>query len=277
MEKFRGKYTVTAVLQALGVARSTYYRWAKNPAAPLTAIEIAIKTLCQDTTYRYGHRKITKLLKKQYQIKLNRNTVQRIMQKFHLQCRIKPKRRWKSQGETVIIAPNLLNRDFTATKPNEKWVTDITYIQYGPITLYLSTIMDLFNNEVIAYKLYEHQQTSLVMDTLKAALIATGHPKGVIIHSDQGSVYTSYTYQQLVKEKDLISSMSRRGNCWDNAVIESFHSAIKSEEFQYVKYNSISIQEVRSRVDQYMKHYNEERIQEKLGYQSPIEYKGMIA
>jgi putative transposase len=104
--------------------------------------------------------------------------------------------------------------------------------------------MDQFNNEVIAYKLYEHQQTSLVIDTLKAALIATGHPKGVIIYSDQGSVYTSYAYQQLVKEKDLISSMSRRGNCWDNAVIESFLSNIKSEEFQYVKYNSISIQEV---------------------------------
>lgn len=244
---------------------------------PLSEVEIAIKTLCQDTKYRYGHRKITQLLKKQYKIKLNRNTVQRIMQKHHLQCRVKPKRRWKSQGETIIVAPNLLERDFTTTRPNQKWVTDITYLQYGPSTLYLSTIMDLFNNEIIAYKLYEHQQIPLVTDTLKAALTATGNPEGVIIHSDQGSVYSSYAYQQLVKDWNLVSSMSRRGNCWDNAVIESFHSNIKSEEFQYVKYNSISNQEVRNRVDIFMKHYNEERIQEKLGYQSPIEFRGMAA
>jgi putative transposase len=244
---------------------------------PPSEVEIAIQTLCRSTKYRYGHRKITQLLKKQYKIKLHRNTVQRIMQKFHLQCRVKPKRRWKSHGETVIIAPNLLERDFTATKSNQKWVTDITYMQYGPKTLYLSTIIDLFNNEVVAYRFYDHQQTSLVTDTLKAALKATKNPKGVIIHSDQGSVYTSYAYQQLVKEKDLVSSMSRRGNCWDNAVIESFHSNIKSEEFQYVKYNSIPLQEVRNRVDIFMNHYNMERIQEKLGYQSPLEYRGMAA
>jgi len=137
--------------------------------------------------------------------------------------------------------------------------------------------LDLYNNEIVAYRLYDHQQTSLVIDTLKAALEARGNPKGVIIHSDQGSVYTSYAYQHLVKEMNLVSSMSRRGNCWDNAVIESFHSNIKSEEFQYVKYNSLSIQEVRNRVDQFMKHYNEERIQEKLGYQSPIEFRNMAA
>ncbi len=277
MDKFRGKYTVTAILSALGVARSTYYRWTKTPIKLMSEAEIAITTLCQENKYRYGHRKITKLLQKIYSIKLHRNTVQRIMQKLNLQCRVKPKRRWKSQGETIILAPNLLERDFIASKPNEKWVTDITYIQYGSYTLYLSTILDLYNNEIVAYRLYDHQQTPLVIDTLKAALEARGNPKGVIIHSDQGSVYTSYAYQHLVKEMNLVSSMSRRGNCWDNAVIESFHSNIKSEEFQYVKYNSLSIQEVRNRVDQFMKHYNEERIQEKLGYQSPIEFRNMAA
>lgn len=273
----RGKYTISAVLSALGVARSTYYRWMKDPVKPMTEAEVAITTLCRENKYRYGHRKITKLLKKNYKITLHRNTVQRIMQKYNLQCRIKPKRRWKSQGETVIIAPNLLERNFTAAKPDEKWVTDITYIQYGPNTLYLSTIMDLYNNEIVAYRLYDHQQTPLVMDTLKEALRVRGNPKGVIIHSDQGSVYTSYAYQQLVKDRDIVSSMSRRGNCWDNAVIESFHSSIKSEEFQFVKYNSLSSQEIIQRVDSYMKHYNEERIQEKLGYQSPIEFRGLAA
>lgn len=199
------------------------------------------------------------------------------MQKHHLQCRVKPKRRWKSQGEAIIIAPNLLQRDFTAAQPNKKWVTDITYIQYGSSTLYLSTIIDLFNNEIVAYKLYTHQQTPLVIDTLSEALEARGNPKGVVIHSDQGSVYTSYSYQKLVKEKDLVSSMSRRGNCWDNAVIESFHSNLKSEEFQYVKFNSLSLEEVRERVNQFMEYYNEECIQEKLGYHTPIEFGNMVA
>jgi transposase InsO family protein len=239
--------------------------------------EEAIISLCKETKYRYGHRKIKMLLKRKYQIELNRNTVQRIMQKYHLQCRVKIKRKWKSQGESVIIAPNLLKRDFQASSPNQKWVTDITYIQYGSITLYLSTIMDLYNNQIVSYKLYSHQQTPLVIDTLKDALDERGYPEGVIIHSDQGSVYTSYSFQNFVKEKNLVSSMSRRGNCWDNAVIESFHSNLKSEEFQYVKFNSISLEEVREKVDHYIKYYNEERIQEKLGYHTPIEFGNMAA
>ena len=96
-----------------------------------------------------------------------------MMQKFHLQCKVKQKRKWKSQGEREIIAPYSIKRNFIATGPNEKWVTDITYIQYSSTTLYLSTIMDLYNNEIVAYKLYNHQQTPLVIDTLKEALIGS--------------------------------------------------------------------------------------------------------
>lgn len=198
------------------------------------------------------------------------------MQKHHLQCKVKPKRKWKSQCESEIIAPNFLNRDFTASKPNEKWVTDITYIQYGSEVLFLSTIMDLYNNEIVAYKLYNHQQTPLVIDTLEEALIKRNNPQGIIIHTDQGSVYTSYSYQNYLKKNHLVSSMSRRGNCWDNAVIESFHSNLKTEEFQYYKFNSISNLNVVSKIDHYMFHYNEDRIQEKLGYLTPKEF-GMKA
>ncbi|RIW26373.1 IS3 family transposase, partial [Bacillus salacetis] len=269
VNRLRKKYTVTAILSVLNISRATYYRWAASSPIQLSKEEEVIISLCEKTRFRNGHRKITKLLKRKFHISLHRNTVQRIMRKHHLQCRVKPKRKWKSQGESIIIAPNLLQRNFKAALPNQKWVTDITYIQYGTSTLYLSTIIDLFNNEIVAYKLYTHQQTPLVLDTLKQALKERGNPKGVVIHSDQGSVYTSYDYQTLVKERNLVSSMSRRGNCWDNAVIESFHSNLKSEEFQYVKFNSLSVDKVRERVDQFMKYYNEERIQEKLGYQTP--------
>jgi len=269
---------VTAILLALEVPRSNYYRWlSEDHSIILSPGEEAIIELCKETNYRNGHRKIKALLKRKYQIKLNRNTVQKIMQKHNLQCRVKPKRKWKAEGESVVVAPNLLERNFAASAPNQKWVTDITYIQYGSSVLYLSTIMDLFNNEIVAYKLYDHQQTPLVMDTLADALQSRGNPEGIIIHSDQGSVYTSYAYQDFVKQNHLVSSMSRRGNCWDNAVIESFHSNLKSEEFQYIKFNSISNIDVMRKVDDYLRHYNEERIQEKLGYLTPKEFGAMAA
>ncbi len=278
METYRKKYAVTVILSALGVPRSTYYRWmADGPTSEMAQVEKDIIAICKKTRYRFGHRKIKKLLQKEYKTTRHRNTVQRIMQKHNLQCRVKKKRKWKSQGESVIVAPNLLERNFTAAAPNEKWVTDITYIQYGSSTLYLSTIMDLYNNEIVAYKLYDHQQTPLVIDTLKEALKLRSYPEGIIIHSDQGSVYTSYAYQNLIKEKHAVSSMSRRGNCWDNAVIESFHSNIKSEEFQYVKFNSLNNFQVVEKVNEYMRYYNEDRILEKLGYLAPKEFGAQAA
>ncbi len=272
----RKRYSVTAILLVLEIPCSTYYRWSNGFIEYRNKHEDLIIEVCKATKYRNGHRKIRAILKQKHHIHLNRNTVQKIMQKHHLQCKVKPKRKWKSQGESEVIAPNILNRNFSASKPNEKWVTDITYIQYGSETLYLSTIMDLYNNEIVAYKLYHHQQTSLVIDTLEEALSRRDHPEGVIIHSDQGSVYTSYSFQNTVKKNHLVSSMSRRGNCWDNAVIESFHSNLKTEEFQYCKFNSLVNFEVVSKVDSYNYHYNEERIQEKLGYLTPKEF-GAIA
>ncbi|MCM2534661.1 IS3 family transposase [Neobacillus pocheonensis] len=271
-EELRKWYSLTAILKVLEIPRSTYYRWLKGFAEYRNEHEDLIIEICKATNYRNGHRKIRAILMRQHHIHLNRNTVQKIMQKHHLQCKVKPKRKRKSQGESEVIAPNILKRDFSATKPNEKWVTDITYIQYGSETLYLSTIMDLYNNEIVAYKLYNHQQTSLVVDTLVETLNNRNQPEGVILHSDQGSVYTSYAYQNNLKQFHLISSMSRRGNCWDNAVIESFHSNIKTEEFQYCKFNSLSNLAVVTKIDKYIYHYNEKRIQEKLGYLTPKEF-----
>ncbi|MDQ0216951.1 transposase InsO family protein [Peribacillus cavernae] len=272
VEKFRKKYSVTSILKVLEIPRSSYYRWTKGFEEYRNEHETLLIEICKATTYRNGHRKIRAILHRQYHIHLNRNTVQKIMQKHHLQCKVKQKRKWKSQGESEVIAPNILNRDFSASKPNEKWVTDITYLQYGRETLYLSTILDLYNNEIVAYKLYNHQQTPLVIDTLEEALNNRNNPEGVMVHSDQGSVYTSYVFQNHLKKNHLISSMSRRGNCWDNAVIESFHSNLKTEEFQYCKCNSISNLEVVLKIDEYIYHYNEERIQEKLGYLTPKEF-----
>lgn len=270
-------YKIIDILSVLEVPKATYYRWRKKySTAEPTSIEKIIVQVCKAHYFRYGHRKIKAVLKRKFNITLNRKTVQKIMQKYDLQCQVKMKRQKYINGESNIVVKNLLQRRFTATKPNEKWVTDITYLPYGSNMLYLSTIIDLYNNEIVAYTVGTSQEVSLVIDTLKSAIVKR-KPEGVILHSDQGSVYTSYEYQNLAKEKGIITSMSRKGNCHDNAVIESFHSSLKSEGFNTLRRASISNSKVVQIVNQYMYYYNQIRIQAKLNYLSPIEFGEQVA
>lgn len=216
------------------------------------------------------------LLKKEHQIKINRNTVQKIMQKFHIQCRVKPKRQSFIAGESKNVVANLLEQNFLADRPNEKWVTDITYLPYGEKMLYLSTIMDLYNNEIIAYRISDKQDLSLVIDTLEDACRGR-ETYGVILHSDQGSQYTSYKFQEKAKEKGITTSMSRKGNCFDNAVIESFHSSLKSEEFSTQQREHLTNSIVLEKVETYMYYYNYIRPFKKLNCHTPVEFRSTAA
>ncbi|HET7578164.1 MAG TPA: IS3 family transposase [Bacillales bacterium] len=276
IETLKDQYPVYLICKEIGLPRSSYYRWKRKTSQPRSKLEVRIEEICIQNKYRYGHRKITALLRRKHQIKVNRKTVQRIMQKKNLQCRVKQKRKTFINGESKIVVENRLNQNFSASKPNEKWVTDITYLPFGPKMLYLSSIMDLYNNEIIAYDISDRQDVSLVLKTLEKAANQR-QPTEVILHSDQGSVYTSYAYQNQAKEKGITTSMSRKGNCHDNAVIESFHASLKSETFyaQERKYLSTSI--VQEIVQEYILYYNQERIQEKLNYLSPIEYRQQVA
>jgi putative transposase len=155
-------------------------------------------------------------------------------------------------------------------------VTDITYLPYGEKMLYLSTILDLYNNEVIAFKVSDSQGVELVLDTLEAACKAR-ETHGVILHTDQGAQYTSYAFQELAKEKGITTSMSRKGNCFDNAVIESFHSSLKSEEFNTQNRVYLTNSIVLEKVESYMYYYNYKRPILKLNCHSPVEYRTMAA
>ncbi len=261
---------MTAILSALNVPRATYYRWASSQPNKLSVEEKAIISLCEETKYRYGHRKIKKILKRKYQIELNRNTVQRIMQKYHLQCRVKQKRKWKSQGESIIVAPNLLQRDFHAIKPNQKWVTDITYIRTWEGWLYLAVVMDLFSRKIVGWSTRPTIHRQLVLDAVMMA-VRRRKTRETIIHSDQGCQYGSDDWRRFCRNNRLVPSMSRRGNCWDNAVAESFFGSLKKERIKkrIYKNRELATADISDYIDSF---YNRTRRHSHLGGVSPEQY-----
>jgi putative transposase len=276
VEDLKSKYTVSLICNCIGIPRSTYYRWKNRGVRKPSELEMQIKEIVERHKFRLGYRTVRAWLKRDYNVKVNRSTVQKIMQKYNWQCRVKPKRKVKLAGESHIVVPNRLERNFMASKPNEKWVTDITYLPFGLSMMYLSSIMDLYNNEIIAYRISLNQDVTLVLDTLRDA-VEKRNAEGVILHSDQGSQYTSYAFQNLAKEKGIITSMSRKGNCLDNAVIESFHSTIKSEEFYSQPREYLTNPIVVEKVENFIYYYNQIRLQAKLNYLSPLEYGEQVA
>ncbi|WP_145939399.1 IS3 family transposase [Bacillus xiamenensis] len=256
-ETVKDKVSVSEFCQLFEVAKSTFYRWKKQDhhhSKQYGVIKL-ISTLCKLHKYTYGYRKITALLRKE--MKINHKRVQRMMQTYGLQCRVKVKKR-KQTGQPYYIAENHLKRDFSATKPLEKLVTDITYFLFGQKMLYLSSIKDLYTSEIVAYTIGDKQDVSLVLDTLKQLKTL---PKVCVLHSDQGSVYTSYAYQTEMKKKSITMSMSRKGMPADNAPIESFHSSLKSEGFYLHHLTNTTTAIVEKTVREYIDYYNNIRIQ----------------
>jgi len=272
IEKLKEQVTVQELCAILNVPRSTYYRWRQESKRIQGAyqLEKSVGELCKANKYRYGYRKITAILRQDRVV--NHKAVQRIMQKYGWQCRVKVKKR-KQTGQPYYVANNLMNREFTSQKRLEKLVTDITYLPFGGKTLYLSSILDLFNGEIIAYTISDTQNVNLVLDTLQQLPVL---PQGCLLHSDQGSVYTSAAYQQAIKGKGIIMSMSRKGTPADNAPIESFHATLKAETFYLDGLTRTTTAIVDQTVRDYINYYNNTRIQLKLNNQSPINYRKLV-
>ncbi|WP_408020356.1 IS3 family transposase [Staphylococcus epidermidis] len=271
VDQLKVKYSIKLILEVLNIPKSTYYRW-KNKTHKDDAVTQKVIELCKANHYTYGYRKITALINQCYTSPINHKRVQRMMQKHHLNCRVRTKKTTRI-GKPYYKTDNLLQRQFKASCPMEVLTTDITYLPFGHSMLYLSSIMDIYNGEIVAYKIDDKQDQSLVNDTLNQIDI----PEGCILHSDQGSVYTSYAYYQLCEEKGIIRSMSRKGTPADNAPIESFHSSLKSETFYINNELNRSNHIVIDIVEKYIKNYNNNRIQQKLGYLSPVKYRELIA
>ncbi|MCM3783921.1 IS3 family transposase [Neobacillus mesonae] len=222
----------------------------------------------------YGYRRVRVWIKKKYGLQVNHKRIQRLMNEMGIQAVVRKKKPYYGKREAYVISSNLLNREFRASKPNEKWVTDITYLIFNGQRLYLSAIKDLYNNEIISYQISRRNDLKLVMDTLTKAR-KKQKVEGTLLHSDQGFQYTSRQYNQRLKRYGMIASMSRKGNCWDNACMENFFSHFKSECFNL--YTFRTSKEVEHAVQRYIHFYNHQRFQQKLNNLSPYEYRTQVA
>ena len=257
--RHREKYAISEMCRFFEVSRSGYYDFLKRMDISAKDLPLAEKIReCQEQCGKtYGYRRVCLWLERKG-VHHNPKTVLRVMQKYNLLSVVRRKR-YRKYDEYLHRYPNLLNRDFNAERPNQKWVTDISYIHTGQGVLYLSVIRDLFDNSIVAYKTSTTQNVQLVLETIKAARRKEKVTAELQLHSDQGFQYTSQAYFKLTQSYRITPSMSRRGNPYDNALAENFFSILKTECIYRVKLKTY--EEARLLISQYIHFYNNERIQ----------------
>lgn len=272
--EFTGKYSITVMCKFLSVPRSSYYYWLKNKdcedkdASLVESIREGQRASCGT----YGYRRMTIWLNRVYGIIVNSKRVRRVMKEAGLQSVVRKKKKFKKDQGAVYKYDNLLARNFYSSRPNDKMVTDITYISTGRGKVFLSMVKDLFDNSIRGYCVSRNNDLKLVADTLTEvfANIQTNSDKQILLHSDQGFQYTSKLYERLTSQYGITPSMSRKGNCFDNAAAENFFSHLKSELINRVKLKDY--EEAKKAIDDYIRYYNNERIQVKLKM-APLEYR----
>ena len=270
IHRHRTKYAVKDLCGILQVSRSGYYKYVKhlNHTAKYFDLAEKIRTKQESCKKTYGYRRM-KLWLDSEGITKNPKTILRIMHKYDLLSEIRRRKRWRKMGEDKHRYDNWLNREFNAEHPNQKWVTDISYIQTQEGVLYLSMIRDLYDRSIVAYRTGTSQTINLVLDTIHLAMksVKTESRRELHLHSDQGFQYTSQAYFDLTKEYGILPSMSRRGNCYDNALAENFFGILKTECIY--RHKPETFEEANKMIDDYIYFYNHERIQLKTGL-SPL-------
>lgn len=255
----KDKYSISEMCRFLSVSRSGYYDFVRRMDIPSKDLPLAEKIReCQEKCGKtYGYRRVHIWLERNG-IYHNPKTILRVMQKYSLLSVVRRKK-YHNCGNVLHKYPNLLNRDFKADRPNQKWVTDISYIKTTQGTLYLSVIRDLYDNSIVAYKTGTKQNVNLVLSTISAAKKKEKVTAELQLHSDQGFQYTSHSYFKLTQSYGIIQSMSRRGNPYDNALAENFFSILKTECIYRTKLKTY--EEAKSLIDEYIYFYNHERLQ----------------
>ena len=258
------------------MARSTFYYYLKKFDQPDKngSIEAEITAIYHRHKGRYGYRRITTTLKNNG-LKINHKKVLRLMKARGLKSMVRIKRYQSYKGEQGTIARNLLKRNFKARKPNQKWVTDITEFAVAGKKLYFSPILDLYNSEVVSYTISQRPTFDQVKDMLQKAVVRLPAGARPILHSDQGWQYQMKPYQLQLRKSKIRQSMSRKGNCLDNAVMENFFAILKTELFYLQKFTSY--EELQKAIIEYVHYYNNDRIKLKLKGLSPVQYRTQAA
>ena len=257
--RHKDKYSISEMCRFFNVSRSGYYDYVKRMDIPAKDLPLAekIKECQQKNGKTYGYRRVHIWLERQG-IHHNPKTILRIMQKYNLLSEVRRKK-YHNYSNVLHKYDNLLDRDFNADRPNQKWVTDISYIKTQQGTLYLSVIRDLYDNSIVAYKTGTEQNINLVLSTIRLAKKKEKVTAELQLHSDQGFQYTSQAYFNLTQSYGITPSMSRRGNPYDNAMAENFFSILKTECIYRTKLRTY--EEARLLIGQYIHFYNNERIQ----------------
>ena len=271
--RHKEKYSISEMCRYFSVSRSGYYDYVKRMDTPAKDLLLAEKIReCQDNCGKtYGYRRVHIWLERNG-IHHNPKTILRVMQKYNLLSVVRRKK-YRNYSTVTHRYSNLLNRDFKADRPNQKWVTDISYIHTKQGVLYLSIIRDLYDNSIVAYKTGTKQNINLVLSTIRAAKKKEKVTAELQLHSDQGFQYTSNQYYRLTKSYGITPSMSRRGNPYDNAMAENFFSILKTECIYRTKLRTY--EEARLLISQYIHFYNNERIQLKTKL-TPMEYRNQF-
>ena len=261
--------------KVLKVDRSSYYHWIKAGCIVKkedTQLKKLIEAIFIQGRRNYGTRRIQDKLKELYGLILSRKRIAGIMKDLNL--KVQMKRRYKNTTDSnhnLPIAPNLLNRDFYASAPDTKYVGDITYIATGEGWLYLATVIDLYSRKIVGWSMDDTMKVSLVNDALNMAIEHRNPAKGLLWHTDRGSQYASYSHKDLLQKHGIVQSMSRKGNCWDNAVAESFFKTLKSD-LVYQTYFYTKNQAKREIFEYIEFHYNRIRSHSYLGNLSPCKF-----
>jgi len=275
MQQHKTEFPISVMCDVLSVSRSGYYAWVKNPLSKRKQASIklraSIRTVHHDSGETYGSPRVYQALKEQ-DIPCSESRVARLMREDGL--RAKSKRRFKVTTDSkhnLPVAPNLLNRDFSPEEPNQVYAGDITYIWTTEGWLYLAVVIDLFSRSVVGWAMDKRMTRKLVMDALTMAVQRRRPPSGVIFHSDRGSQYASADFQSLLVKHGMRCSMSRKGNCWDNAPVESFFGSLKQELVFHKKYPTRF--HARQSIFDYIElFYNRRRLHSTLGYKSPANF-----
>jgi len=268
-------FPVALMCRILAVSRAGFYAWRRRPAARRTrqdgTLAVAVAAIYAEHHGRYGTPRVRMELRDRGQ-RTGRKRIARLMRAQGLRAR--PKRRYRTTTDSrhgLPVCPNLLARRFAVAQPNTAWVTDMTYLWTAQGWLYLAVIIDLFLRRVVGWSMSERIDRKLALDALRMALAQRRPQPGLIHHSDRGSQYASADYQRLLAQHGLRGSMSRRGDCWDNAVAESFFASLKLELVYQVQWRTRA--EVRTAIFEYLElFYNRRRRHSSLGYLSPVEF-----